>query len=97
MELHAWPDFAPREMCLGPVSGLIASAEIAEEARPALRRALLRVATATKRLSRPHQWLCGDGGSWGDDAEFQVVGEDRMVMRWPGDLTLTLERVRRIR
>jgi len=88
-------DFVPADLCLGPVSGLIANTEIADEVRAELAPAVRRAVTDGVRLSRPHQWLCGDGGSWGDEAEFQVIGAERMAMRWPGDLTLVLERIRR--
>jgi hypothetical protein len=88
-------DFSPTDLCLGPVSGLIADAAIAGDVRTALAPALRRTGTDPGHLSRPHRWLCGDGGEWGDEAEFQVIGRDRMAMRWPGDLTLVLERIRR--
>ena len=88
-------DFSPDDLCLGPVSGLIANSEIADEVRAELAPAVRRTVTVGVRLSRPHQWLCGDGGSWGDEADFQVVGTEWMAMRWPGDLTLVLERIRR--
>jgi hypothetical protein len=77
------------------VPGLIANSEIADEVRAELRPTLRRAGAEDGYLSRPHHWLCGDGGVWGDEAEFQMIGRDRMAMRWPGDLTLVLERVRR--
>ena len=86
--------FAPKDLCLGPVSGMTANAEAAARARALLASAVARQPGA--RLSRPHAWLCGDGGSWGDDADFQVLGPDRIAMAWPGDLVLTLERIRRV-
>jgi hypothetical protein len=88
-------EFSPTDLCLGPVSGVIANPEIADEVRAELGPARRRFGTEAGGLSRPHHWLCGDGGSWGDEAEFQVVGRDRMAMRWPGGLTLVLERIRR--
>src|SRR5688500_19111342 len=88
---HPDKAFAPRDLCLGPVSGIIADPAIAGEVRAELAAARF----GGNRMSRPHQWLCGDGGSWGEDAEFQTIGEDRMALRWPGDLTLVLACVRR--
>jgi hypothetical protein len=93
---HPDEAFAPEDLCLGPVSGIIAHAEIAQEIRGLLAPALAAARQGRARVSRPHHWLCGDGGSWGEDAEFQVIGEDQMAMRWPGDLTLVLERIKRI-
>lgn len=87
--------FAPSDLCLGPVSGIIDNAEVAAEVRAALAPALATASDGANQISRPHQWLCGDGGNWGEDAEFQTIGTDRMAMRWPGDLTLVLQRVRR--
>ena len=88
-------DFAPSDLCLGPVAGLIANAEVAGETRAMLTQAIGRSNKGGGGVSAPHAWLCGDGGSWGNEAEFQTVGEERMAMRWPGDITLVLERIRR--
>lgn len=88
------PAFAPRDLCLGPVAGMIDGLAAASAARGRLAEAIGR--NAVSRLSRPHAWLCGDGGSWGDDADFQVLGPDRIAMTWPGDLAFTLERIRRV-
>lgn len=88
------PAFSGSDVCVGPVSGVIEEGEFASRTRKLLAPAIARVKERL-RHSRPHQWLCGDGGSWGDDAEFTALGDGRMAMRWPGDLTLILERIKR--
>lgn len=84
-------DFPAADVCLGPVSAVIAEREFAAKARALLAPAIGNA----RKVHKPHQWLCGDGGNWGDDAEFQPFDDGKMAMRWRGGVTLLLERVKR--
>lgn len=88
--------FAADDVCLGPVAGIIDDSDYAGVARKLIAPAIARLRAKVSRLSRPHQWLCGDGGSWGEDTEFQQLAAGRIAMRWTGDVTLILERIRRV-
>ena len=88
--------FASDEVCLGPVAGIIDDAEYAEKARKLVAPAVTRLKAKVPSLSKPHQWLCGDGGSWGDDTEFQKLADGKVAMRWTGGVTLILDRIRKV-
>lgn len=88
-------DFAPADVCLGPVAGLATRAADAQAIRESLAPARAAAKVADPLLSRPHRWLCGDGGEWGGEAGFQVLGADDMAMRWPGGISLLLQRIQR--
>ena len=89
-------DFASDDVCMGPVAGIIDDREYANKARQLIAPALGKMRASVSGLSRPHQWLCGDGGSWGSETEFQQLAEGRVAMRWTGGVTLILNRVRKI-
>ena len=89
-------NFASDDVCMGPVAGIIDDREYAEKARQLIAPTLGKVRASISGLSRPHQWLCGDGGSWGNDAEFQKFADGRVAMRWIGSVTLILVRVRKV-
>lgn len=84
-------DFPATDVCLGPVSAVIVESEFAARARKLLAPAL----RASRNVYKPHQWFCGDGGDWGDETEFQPLGDGKMAMRWRGDVTLLLDRIKR--
>lgn len=88
--------FAGDDVCFGPVPGIIDDSEYAGMARKLIAPAVSRLQEQALQLSRPHQWLCGDGGTWGEETEFQQLGPGRMAMRWRGDVTLIMERVRKV-
>lgn len=89
-------NFASDDVCMGPVAGIIDDREYAEKVRQLIAPTLGKVRASISGLSRPHQWLCGDGGSWGNDAEFQKFADGRVAMRWTGNVTLILDRVRKV-
>lgn len=86
--------FRPEEVCLGPISGLATQSADAGAIRADLAPALATVKPG-RRLSRPHRWMCGDGGEWGGEAGFQLAGRDEMAMRWHGGVSLLLHRIQR--
>ncbi len=88
--------FSSSDVCFGPVSGIIDDDEYAEGARKLIAPAVSRLRGQVLRLSKPHQWLCGDGGTWGEETEFQQLAPGRIAMRWRGDVTLIMERVRKV-
>lgn len=92
----ASPSFRADDLCMGTVAGLIDDGDYADKTRQMLAPAVADSRTAKARLSQPHQFLCADGGDWGNETEFQRIADDRMVMRWDGGVTLVLDRVRKI-
>lgn len=92
--------FDSKDVCFGPVAGIIDDPAYAERVRQQIAPALGADPASVTRLSAPHEWLCGDGGTLGSagggDAPFQRLAEDRLAMRWTGDVTLILTRVRKL-
>jgi hypothetical protein len=88
--------FASDDVCMGPVAGIIDDGEYAGQARRLIAPSVASVRSSVKGLSRPHQWLCGDGGSWGNDTEFQRLADGKVAMRWTGEVTLILHRIRKV-
>lgn len=94
---RASPEVSGEDMCLEPVSGVIAEKAAAEEVRRAFAPALAQFRIAPATPGPPHEWLCGDGGSWDEDgmADFMAVDSAHLVMRWHGGGILLMERIRR--
>lgn len=90
----ASPRFDSDDLCLGPVAGIIDDPDYGARVRQQIAPAL--AGKGMDRLSQPHQWLCGDEGEWGNDAAFQRIGDDRLAMRWNGNVTLLLTRIRKV-
>jgi hypothetical protein len=88
--------FASDDVCMGPVAGIIDDSDYADQARRLIAPSVASVRSSVTGLSRPHQWLCGEGGSWGNDTEFQRLADGKVAMRWTGEVTLILDRVRKV-
>lgn len=89
-------DFASDDVCFGPVSALVDSEVLAKSARHLLSKALAENRNKSIKPSQIHQWKCGDGGDWGNEALFQELGSGRMIMRWREDVTFVLERLKKL-
>lgn len=88
--------FDSDDLCFGPVAGIVDDGGYAAEVRQQVAPALVRFRAEVAGLSQPHQWLCGDGGEWGNDAAFQRLAENKLAMRWTGEVTLILTRIRKV-
>lgn len=94
---RASADVSGDDMCLEPVSGVIADKAASDEVRRDFAPALAQFRIAPAIPGPPHEWLCGDGGSWDEDgkADFMAVDSAHFVMRWHDRAILSMERIRR--
>lgn len=94
---RASAEVSGEDMCMEPVSGVIAEKAAADAVRRDFAPALAQFRIAPAIPGPPHEWLCGDGGSWDEDgkADFMGVDSAHLVMRWHDRAILLMERIRR--